>query len=166
MTLVHTSSYTPCYHGFFQRISFLPSHARLSPSGFRFFSPPWRGSFQLSLTVLVRYRSWDVFRIRSRCLPHSRPISNGRYSRSLIKSLSIYVYGAITLYGHVHSSTSSTSPTRTLNQELLHHIFTPITRGNSVCPLPFSLDVTNGITICFLFLCLLRCFSSAGSRST
>ena len=49
----------------------------------------------------------------------------------------------------VHSNTSSTSPTRTLNQELLHHIFTPITRGNSVYPMPCSLDVTNGIAIAF-----------------
>ena len=67
--------------------SFLTCHAWLSPSGFRLFSHPHRGSFQLSLTVLVRYRSWDVFRIRSRCLPNSRPISNGRYSRKKIQNL-------------------------------------------------------------------------------
>lgn len=41
-----------------------------------------------------------------------------------------------------------------------------ITHRYSVCPLPFSLAVTNGIAYCFLFLCLLRCFNSAGSRST
>ena len=37
----------------------------LSPLGFRFFSLPVTGTFQLSLTVLVRYRSQNIFRIRS-----------------------------------------------------------------------------------------------------
>lgn len=44
---------------------------RVSPPGFRHFSPPSRGAFQLSLTVLVRYRSRDVFRLGSRLLPSS-----------------------------------------------------------------------------------------------
>lgn len=48
-------------------------------------SHPNRGTFQLSLTVLLLYRSWDVFRIRSWCLPHSNPISNGSYSRTIQK---------------------------------------------------------------------------------
>ena len=38
----------------------------LSPRGFRLFSPPFRGSFQLSLAVLVRYRSRDVFSLGGR----------------------------------------------------------------------------------------------------
>ena len=29
------------------------------------FSPPFRGTFQLSLTVLVHYRFWDIFSLRS-----------------------------------------------------------------------------------------------------
>ena len=37
--------------------------------------------------------------------------------------------------------------------------------GCSVCPLPFSVAPTHGIACCFLFLRLLRCFSSAGSPS-
>lgn len=82
-----------------------------------------------------------------------------------IKIHSVYIYGAITLYGQCtfQYKFNLTKPDPTIRT--IHHIFTPISRGNSVCPLPFSLDVTNGITICFLFLCLLRCFSSAGSRS-
>ena len=39
----------------------LSRRALLSPAGFRYFSLPVRGAFQLSLTVLVRYRSRDVF---------------------------------------------------------------------------------------------------------
>ena len=52
------------------------------PIGFRFFSHPAKDTFQLSLTLLVNYRSRVVFRIGSLCLPHSRAISNARYSGS------------------------------------------------------------------------------------
>ena len=52
------------------------------PTGFRFFSHPAKDTFQLSLTLLVNYRSRVVFRIGSLCLPYSRAISNARYSGS------------------------------------------------------------------------------------
>ena len=52
----------------------------LSSVGFRLFSPPFRGTFQLSLALLLHYRSQDVFRIGSLYLPASRAISNARYS--------------------------------------------------------------------------------------
>ena len=52
----------------------------LSSVGFRLFSPPFRGTFQLSLALLLHYRSQDVFRIGSLYLPASRAISNTRYS--------------------------------------------------------------------------------------
>ena len=39
------------------------------------------GSFQLSLTVLVRYRTWNIFKVGSWCLPNSDPNSNEPYSR-------------------------------------------------------------------------------------
>jgi hypothetical protein len=52
----------------------------LSSVGFRLFSPPFRGTFQLSLALLVRYRSRVVFRIGRLYLPASRAISNARYS--------------------------------------------------------------------------------------
>jgi hypothetical protein len=55
----------------------------LSSAGFRLFSPPFRGTFQRSLTLLLRYRSRDVFRIGRLYLPASRAISNARYSGSL-----------------------------------------------------------------------------------
>ena len=52
----------------------------LSSVGFRLFSPPFRGTFQRSLALLMRYRSRDVFRIGRLYLPASRAISNARYS--------------------------------------------------------------------------------------
>jgi hypothetical protein len=52
----------------------------LSSADFRLFSPPFRGTFQRSLALLMRYRSQDVFRIGSLYLPASRAISNARYS--------------------------------------------------------------------------------------
>jgi hypothetical protein len=52
----------------------------LSSAGFRLFSPPFRGTFQRSLALLMRYRSRDVFRIGRLYLPASRAISNARYS--------------------------------------------------------------------------------------
>ena len=70
----------PCHQGFLRGGSTLSGRTLLSPPGFRLFSPPARGAFQLSLTVLVRYRSRDVFRVGSRCLPASRRISDRRYS--------------------------------------------------------------------------------------
>jgi hypothetical protein len=55
----------------------------LSSVDFRLFSPPFRGTFQRSFALLMRYRSQDVFRIGSLYLPASRAISNARYSGSL-----------------------------------------------------------------------------------
>ena len=55
--------------GSFLRGGYLSGRAILCPPGFRLFSPPARGAFQLSLTVLVRYRSRDVFRVGSLMSP-------------------------------------------------------------------------------------------------
>lgn len=52
----------------------------LSSVDFKLFSPPFRGTFQRSLALLLHYRSRDVFRIGSLYLPASRVISNTRYS--------------------------------------------------------------------------------------
>ncbi len=47
---------------------------------FHVFSPPVRGAFQLSLTLLMRYRSRVVFRVGALCAPSSSGISNPPYS--------------------------------------------------------------------------------------
>ena len=47
---------------------------------FRSFHTPSKSTFQLSLTVLIRYRSCVIFRFGGQCPPHSRLISNRHYS--------------------------------------------------------------------------------------
>jgi hypothetical protein len=64
-----------------------------SSVGFRLFSPPFRGTFQRSLALLMRYRSQDVFRIGSLYLPASRVISNTRYSGYLQSRLFLSLTG-------------------------------------------------------------------------
>ena len=83
----------------------------MSPPGFRLFSPPFRGAFQLSLTVLVRYRSRDVFSLGSWCLPTSHGKTKPWYSGTPALPLPGYAYGAVTLYGGVFQPTSA-SPAR------------------------------------------------------
>ena len=66
--------------------------------------PLW-GAFQRSLTLLVRYRSRDVFSLGSRCLPCSRGNSNPRYSGADAHR-SGSDYGAFTLYRAPFQKTS------------------------------------------------------------
>jgi hypothetical protein len=64
----------------FRPLRSLGTTCGLSSVGFRLFSPPFRGTFQLSLALLLRYRSRDVFRIGRLYLPASHAISNAWYS--------------------------------------------------------------------------------------
>ena len=50
---------------------------RLISGSFRL---PSRGAFQLSITLLLRYRSQDIFSLGGKCPPVSREISDPRYS--------------------------------------------------------------------------------------
>src|SRR3989442_15930425 len=68
------------HHSLLQGGSTLTDRTRLQPPDFRHFSLPFRGTFQLSLAVLVRYRSWDVFSRGSCFLPDSRTQTGVRYS--------------------------------------------------------------------------------------
>ena len=52
---------------------------------------PLFATFQLSLTLLVNYRSRVVFRIGSLCLPYSRAISNARYSGFITWSYHVHI---------------------------------------------------------------------------
>ena len=72
----------PCRHGFLRGGSTLSGPTRISPPGFRLFSPPFRGTFQLSVTVLVRYRSWDVFSLGCWFHPDSHTKTKVWYSGS------------------------------------------------------------------------------------
>ena len=72
---------------------------------FHVFSPPVRGAFQLSLTLLICYRFLGVFRVRGSCPRSSRGISNPRYSVLRHHPRRFY-YGAITLFGALFQGTS------------------------------------------------------------
>src|SRR3989338_4001188 len=110
------------------------------------FSAPVMVAFQFSFAVLVRYRTWNVFRIRSRCDPHSDGKSDPSYSGYSPFAFLHFQYGAITLLSAAFQQTScmqagrGTSPNTTLECPYS----TP-----SVCPVPFSLAVTGGIAIAF-----------------
>lgn len=99
------------YQTFFQKTSSFKGNIWLSLSGFRYFSPPNRGTFQLSFTVLLRYRSWGVFRIRSRCLLNIQtwyPTDPTQETKT--QTTTQYIYGTITLYGRKFQNTSIYMP--------------------------------------------------------
>ena len=69
-----------------------------------------------------------------------------------------FVYGTITRYGPTFQKGS------TMNTESTLWSYNPGTAETvPVWAIPFSLATTRGITTCFLFLQVLRCFSSLGS---
>lgn len=72
---------------------------------FHVFAPPVRGTFQLSLTLLLCYRFLGVFRVRGSCPRSSGGISNPPYS-VLWHHPRHFNYGAITLYGALFQGTS------------------------------------------------------------
>ena len=121
----------------------LPACNRLVSGSFHL--PP-RGTFQLSVTLLIHYRSRDVFRVGSLCLPPSRGISNPRYSGTLEILLLAYPYGTITLYGAAFQPTSG-SPFGGIEAQTPHP--SCLSARGSVCPLPFSVAPTHGIAIAF-----------------
>ena len=61
-------------------------HIHLWLHGFSIFSLPVKDSFQLSVTVLVRYRTRIIFRIRGYWPPYSCWIFNQQYSGYLIST--------------------------------------------------------------------------------
>jgi len=65
---------------FIRRPSILSSHHLLLHDGFMHFSLPFRVTFQRSLTLLMRYRSWGVFRLRGWYPRHSDAQTRAPYS--------------------------------------------------------------------------------------
>ena len=87
---------------------------------------------------------------------HSDKVSRvSSYSGYRSVSLS-FAYGAFTLSGRLSQSRSAGLPESGPRSE-------PRNARIPVWALPFSLAATHRITCCFLFLRLLRCFSSPGS---
>ena len=127
--------------------SILPGLARLSPPGFRLFSPPSRGAFQLSLTVLVRYRSRNVFRVGSRCLPASRRISDRRYSGTPQEPSGLRLRGYHPLRRRVPADFGFTREAPMQGPATPHPL--SVSTQGSVCPVPFSVAPTHGIAFAF-----------------
>ena len=139
---------------------FLRSALALPPSvSERFqvlFHSPHRGSFHHSLTVLVRYRSSRVFSLGqwSALLPTELACSVVLWFSD--PRFSAFAYGTFTLSGRPFQRRSATllnACCRDLNPLCLNRGF-GLLRFRS--PL---------LTECFLFLRVLRCFSSPGSLS-
>ena len=87
---------------------------------------------------------------------HSHKVSRvSWYSGSRLADLS-FAYGAFTLFGRLSQNRSANSQESFLQSE-------PHGARTMVWPLSISLAATHRITCCFLFLRLLRCFSSPGS---
>ena len=63
-------------------------------------------AFQLSLAILVLYRTYFVFRIRSRCDPRSDGKSDPPYSGYSPFTLVYFRYGAFTLWSAAFQQTS------------------------------------------------------------
>ncbi len=114
--------------GSFLRGGYLSGRAIPYPPGFRLFSPPARGAFQLSLTVLVRYRSRDVFRVGSLMSPSFPRDIQRAVLRDIPRPPTGYAYGAFTLYGAPFQGTSA-SQWGSILGALQLHISLPLRAG-------------------------------------
>jgi hypothetical protein len=147
---------------FFRTASFLSCLALLSPFSFKCFSSPVKGAFQLSLSVLVRYRTQVVFSVPSQWLGSSRAKPDARYSRNPGIFQLNFAYEAITLCGTAFQRTS----THLLGNNPVHTPHLPcITARDSVCSVLFSVAPNNRIAIAFFSLRVLKCFNSPRSLS-
>ena len=134
--------------GAFLRRGCLSGHCSLSPAGFRLFSLPFRGSFQLSLTVLVRYRTRDVFSLGGWCPPASRENSNPRYSGNPPYPQGLRLRGYHPLRRRIPADFGFTP--RVLNGGVPATPHPPsLSGGCSVWALPLSVAPTHGIAFAF-----------------
>ncbi len=151
--------------GFLRGASSLSGRAVLRRPVSGSFHPPSGVLFSFPSRYLVRYRSRDVFSLGGRCPPASRGKTKPRYSGTAVSAPRGLAYGAITLYGGAFQPTSATAgracPRRPSRQP---HISPRLSRGDLVWAVPLSVAPTQGIPCWFLFLPLLRCFRSGGSR--
>ena len=91
-SLAHSTKGTPSHRGD------APAARRRTVSGA--LSLPSRGAFHLSLTVLVRYRSWESAQPWRAVPPASGRVSRARpYSGPWLRSLPGFAYGALTRCG-------------------------------------------------------------------
>ena len=70
------------------------------------FSAPFRGAFQLSLTVLLHYRSWIIFSLRCYFHLYSLPTAKDSYSGNELIPY-YFAYGGITLFASTFQNIST-----------------------------------------------------------
>ena len=131
------------YFQFLRKNSFLLSHTWLLPTSFKIFSTPVRGSFQISVTILIRYRILVIFRVRSRYLPYSCSISKEQYSFT-------WNWLSCVLLRDYHPLKCSVPGDFELQVESYQapHLFY-ISIKDSVCSVPGSIAFTDGIAFAF-----------------
>ena len=95
-------------------------------------------------------------------LRHSREKTNPRYS-GFFNMPALYAYGGVTLFATSFQTTSASSA-EALVKTLTPHLPVLIAQGFSLAYSPFA-RCYSGNHICFLFLLVLRCFSSERSHS-
>ena len=129
--------------------------------GFKRFSRPFRVSFHLLLTLLLHYRSWGIFRFTSLYLVYSYEKTIPHYSgylaatvqiiiTRLSRSMAPHFRGIHLLWGGRTRST--------------HHISTWFPKGFGLIYSAFARRYSRN-HCCFLFLLVLKCFTSQGSLS-
>jgi hypothetical protein len=142
-----------------RRGSSLPHSYSLSPDGFTSFHLPSGVLFSFHSRYYYAIGFWECLGlgVHAPHLPAEFPIR-----RTLCSG--------ITLVDSITGLSPSTVPrSRGLHASTVGWTRAPhlhaVSRTDSACPVPFSIAFTNGIHNCFLFLCLLRCFNSAGYLS-
>jgi hypothetical protein len=148
-----------------------PTDCRHTVSGT--LSLPSRGTFHPSLTVLVHYRSPGSIQPYQVVLADSHGIPRApRYSGTPTTVRRQHMYGALTLYGRplaCRSTPPRISHCVPSRRTRVQGPTTPMTQPPPGLTRhrfrlhPLSLATTHGITICFLFHRVLRCFTSPGS---
>lgn len=99
---------------------------------------------QLSLTLLLRYRSQDVFRVRGWCPRFSRAISNARYSEYSPSPFPLPLQGYHPLWRSVPGDFRFRGWGR---HEFTTPHFHTLSHADSDCPMPFSIAFTHGISL-------------------
>ena len=139
-------------------------------------SLPSRGTFHLSLTVLVRYRSPGSIQAYRVVPTDSQQISRARcYLGIHNNSCNVFVYGTLTLYDRPFQTTSTNTtiyhcrPIRQNRQKQTPQpsIRNPcrVSHAQSLASSAFARHYSRN-HYCFLFLWVLRCFTSPRSLHT
>ena len=115
-------------------------------------SLPARGSFHLSITVLVHYRLLTVFSLSKMVLLDSHRISRARCYSGANRVNFIFDYRAITVSGCAFQHYSS--------NKIKSHVMVLQPHHKWFGLLPVRSPLLRESLICFIFFWLLRCFSS------